>query len=624
MRKNYLLDLLFLTPIFLFATWIYLIPPFQTFGYHALFSDDAVFAILARKVLETGPSGAFHLAWGPFQPWINALLNKLFNIPLDEGSRIITGIALTIRVIPAYFLVKLIFNKFAAIISIFLITIYPFLAIPGEGALTEGLYSLIIFTGFLFSYLALKYEKMIFYTLSGIIFGLAYLTRLEGWFFIIPLLFLTFLKVIFDTQKRISALKLLGISISVFLLTIYPYLSFIHETFGSWTLNPRMSTVLMQPGNSYAFYEDKFGPTTSAQVIFSGDPKYYRSNLWHPTPLEFWRALGRNWESSPTIPVIYFNFFKDNASFIFGGSVLGLFLYLRNIFKNKFKLVFTSIVLSTFSFFLLDFFLVSMEFLSSVIFVQDRNLNAVTERFQKILSFPDYQQWAFRDGIIILTSIFFIISERNSLFELARHFHVHRLKLFLPLSLLVSIIPLYFAGFATKYAIILGAIFALYTGYFIATISIKYRAGIIIPIIFFGVIGLNFPQFYQTLNTRAMQYKVQDLQISLYRQPGLAILKDYGRPGAKVAVFHEAPIFYAEGIPFFIMADSNISLKQSLSYLEKNQVSYLVANGNNFSSWQQFRPLLIPTTKLPSWQILYSSPVKPNREADVIVWKYIK
>ena len=618
-------DFLLISPIMALAAWVYLIPPFQTFGYHTLFSDDAIFAMMARKALEDGPRGAYHLSWGPLLPWFIALLNKFFNIPLEEGGRIITGISLFLRIIPFYLLAKYLFNRFAAFIAVYLITVYTFLTIPQEAALAEGLFSLIVFTGLLFSFLALKTERLSWYFLSGFTGGLAYLARLEGWVFLTSLFLLTGLKAVTLKKQRFLVFKPLLILVFLFLLVASPYLIFIREAFGSWNLNPRMNIVLTAGANYFDPYIDNNGTTTIAQVYFSGDPKYYNSNLWHPTPYLFWRSLGRSWGTVSTIPTLYFDLFSKQASLLLVLGFLGLFLTLYNTFRNRLSLLLTTIALLALCLYLLDFSLISLEFLSPVIFNPEGNLNLVFNQFLKMLLLKDYQSWAIRDTTIIAATALFIITRKENLLKLAQHLYLQRLNIYLPLSLLLGFIPLLFSGFAVKYAMVTGAILALLTGFFVSSLSsvlvkttrkicpplpIIHIAVVIQILVLFSIFWTSKPQFDQILvDTREAQHKLQAYQVSWLKNPGLAILKDHARPGAKVATFYEAPAFYAQGIPFYVMTGSNIPLEQTLSYLEKNKVDYLYLDKTQgFLIHKSLQPLLRGESKSPNWKMIYSDP----------------
>lgn len=637
-----LLDLLFLMPILIFAIWIYLIPPFQTFGYHTLFSDDAIFAMLARKTIEEGPWGAFHLAWGPLLPWLNALSNIFFNVPLDEGPRIITGISLTLRVIPIYFLAKFLFNKTAAFVAIFLISIYTFLLIPAEATLAEGLYSLIVFTGFLFSYLALKTEKISWYFFSGAIWGLAYLARLEGWFFLIPFLILTTLRLTVREKNRFYTFKLLIVSIIGFIVISSPFLIFIKQSYDSFTLNPRANIVLVSPGNLFTLYNDldrnTNQPITPAQIYFSGEQKYYSSSLWHPTPFMFWRAIGRSWSTLSIIPNIYLNFFREQFPIILFGGIIGLLLTILLVFRKNLNLLISLIAISGLIFAILDFSLTTIEFTSPILFNPNGTFILFIDQFYKMLNTAGYLNPLIRDLLIFIITFTYFIKKKENFLKLIKLFYSDRLRLYLPLTLFLGFIPLFFNSFASKYAIVTGTIFSLYTGFTIVLlyqlinkfIPKKYYL-IPILIILSCFFWINRQQIYHTLDTREAQYKINDFKINYLKKPGLVILKDHG-PGAKIGVFYEAPVFYAKGIPFYFAVDSNITLEQTVKYFEINKVDYFVLTIQSFYSWPHLKPLLLPTTKLQNWKMIYSDPPIgtkisiTNTSSDVLVtvWKFIR
>lgn len=629
----YFKDFLLLTPIMVFAAWVYLIPPLQTFGYHTLFSDDAIFAILARKVLGEGLQGAYHLSWGPLFPWLIAYLNKFFNIPLDEGGRIITGLSLTLRVIPIYFLAKLIFNRLTGFLAAFLATIYIFILIPQEATLSEGLYTFIVSTGFLVSLLALKTEKIIYYILSGVIWGTAYLTRFEGWFFLTPLLLLTAADVL-NVKKRRQSVKLIAALLISFFIIIFPYLSFVRQVYGAWSLNPRVNIALVAPGNSFTLIKDNYGTSTPAQIYFSGEHKYYISDLWHPTPLTFWRALGRSWPTFSITPGNYLNFFHSHTPIILYGGLLGLILNIYLIFRKKIYLTITLTAIFALIFSVLDFSFTTLEFTSPIIFNPNGNIVLFIDQFHRMISTKGYLEPLIRDLLIIAATSFWFIFKKQYFKLLLKLFQNEREKLFLPLSLFLGLIPLLFNSFASKYTIVLGSILFIYTVFFLLKVTsflsqkiTKYFMYILFILTF---VWFNLPFVYQALDTRENQYKRSDFQIQFLKEPGLAILKDNG-PGAKIAVFHEAPVFYAQGNLFYFAADSNIPLEKTLNYFEANNVKYIVLNSSQYYSWIQLKPLLLPTTNLTKWKMIYSDPpsgadVKvTDTQSDVLVtvWKYV-
>lgn len=633
------LDFFLLVPILTFATWVYLIPPFQTFGYHALFSDDAIFATMARKVLEEGPSGAFHLAWGPLLPWLIAILNKFFNIPLDEGGRIITGISLTLRIIPLYFLLRILLNRVSGLLISFLVTIYPILLIPQEATLAEGLYTLTLSGGLLFSLLALKTEKSIWYLFSGSLWGLTYLARLEGWIFLVPPLLLIIIKFLHFPKSRFLALKLITIYIFAFLVISSPFLFFVKQTFGSWTLSPRANVALTVPGNPFTFYKDQGKVTTAAQIYFSGDPQYYNSTLWHPTPFAFWRSVGRSWPTLTIIPYIYLKFFREQLPVILTGAVLGLLLTFYLIFRQKWHLVIYLLAILGFTFATLDFSLTTLEFTSPIIFNPRGDIFLFLDQFYRMFSTKGYPEPLMRDFIILTISSLWLITRRKNYGQLLKLFYQERLKWYLPLTLFFGFIPLFFNNFSNKYAVATGLILSLITILFLSQIlsilkthiSQKLIAGTVYILILSIFFWLNLLQIYHALDIRETQYKVQDFQINYLKKPGLVILKDHG-PRAKVGVFHEAPAFYAQGTSFYFVADGNITLEQTLKYFEDNNVDYFVANKfQAFYTWKQLRPLMLPTTKLKNWEIIYSDPPAEQQfvvsESDtdmlVTVWKRV-
>ncbi|KKR81023.1 MAG: hypothetical protein UU26_C0006G0010 [Candidatus Daviesbacteria bacterium GW2011_GWC1_40_9] len=573
-------------------------------------------------------------------------LNKFLSIPLEDGGRVITGIALFLRIIPAYFLVKLILNKTAAFIAIIFVALYPVIKIPQEAALAEGLYSLIIFSGFLFSYLALKTEKIVWYLLAGITWGVVYLARLEGWLFLIPLMFLTALKLFYEPKKKLVTIKLLAVSILATFTISLPYLTFVHQVYGSWNLNPRLNIIMTAPVSTFVPYKDYNGITTLAQAYFSGDPKYYKSNLWHPTPFLFWRALGRHWSTLSITPTLYFKFFKETIPLLTLLGGLGIVLTILAIFRHKLQLILIGISFFALGFSLLDFSLVSLEFLSPVIFNPEATFWRLLDQFWRMLSTKGYFPGIARDVIVIVSSLSLLIIKRGEVKKFVQQFYLQRLKIYLPLSLFFGFLPLLFHNFATKYAAWVVPVLVIFASFFISSVCSSLIRVLpkkypflpalpidkIIPLLtVFSLLWMIKPLVDQSLDTKYSQYKQNNFFYDLRKKPGLVILKDHG-PGAKIAVFYEAPVFYAQGELFYFMTDSNVPLEETLNYLEENQVDYLVADRDQaYLTHKPLRPLMLAETKLSNWQMIYSDPppgtdilvTDTHTDMLVTVWKRI-
>jgi len=173
----------------------------------------------------------------------------------------------------------------------------PLLKVNFEFPMTESLVSLIVLSGFFVSIKALKTERTIWYIFAGCLWGLSYLTRLETWIFITPLILLTLLKLINYKKEVLKTVTMTSLGMVAFLVVAFPYLSFTKEAYGSWTLNAKIPIYLSSlPTSIFGLYQDQVvGLTTPAQVFYSGNPYMYTAELLHPPLSEILLELYRGW-----------------------------------------------------------------------------------------------------------------------------------------------------------------------------------------------------------------------------------------------------------------------------------------------------------------------------------------
>lgn len=580
---------------------------------------------MARNILKHGPSAAYHLTWAPLFPWLMALTNKLFSVPLEDAGRLITAISLVLRIIPVYILTRILFNRPVAATSTLLTILTPTVIVTKYSTYSEGFYSLAVLTGFLISFLALKYQKTILFLITGVLWGTAYLTRPEGWFFILVPLSLT-LFAAYSHKSRKSFLQAL-ILILFFLITALPYILFIHHAFGSWTLNPRIGITLVAPGSNFSPYQDNFGTTTLAQVYFSGEPQYYRSYLWHPRTFEVVRNFARTWDLLYIIPSQYLQLFLHTFTTLFIFGLLGIVIVLAQSVYKKPLLLLYALLFPILFYCLADFTFRTLSYLD---LIGDRSLLYAISTLLELRFKHNPPAESVRNILVIFICPILLLIYRHQFPKLLKHLSKIKLALYLPLSLVLGFFPLLFNSCFDKYITWIIPIFAIYTSYFISIAAYHLPKNIlrkIIPtgiaklssIIIFSIISVIIikPYFKRGLAVRNYPNTSNTFYIEVFQKPGQAILSDFG-PGAKIALFHEGPAFYAQGKPFFFITSHNFSISDTLRYFKKNNVDYFILHRDQAASYPQLKFLLDPDTTLSGWKRIYIN------SSLVSVWKRIR
>src|SRR3989344_8016331 len=172
-RNSLFLEVGFLIFLSVLGYKLYLLPVLANPSKIILYSDDAIYAMLAKKALEGGPWAIFNLTWAPLFPWLIATFHKLFATPLEEGGLLITSASVVLRIIPAYLIARLLWGRLEAAVAAIILMGVPFITISFQTPLAETLGSLIILWGIYFSIKALQSKKIIFYIFSGVFWALS-------------------------------------------------------------------------------------------------------------------------------------------------------------------------------------------------------------------------------------------------------------------------------------------------------------------------------------------------------------------------------------------------------------------------------------------------------------------
>lgn len=265
-----------------------------------LFSDDAIYAQITKMFLEQGFSSLFHPTWPPLFPLVSAFF-YLFTQKIELALQTTSLISYLALLVPLFFLGKLTLERtFTPFICsvIFLSPLFMAALTP----LSDTLFTTLLISSLTLSFFYIHSKNQKFIYLSGLFFGLSYLTRSEGsLYFGLTCVFLSLYS--FLKPKNF---KNIAIYAAIFFITISPYVFYIRIAIGEWTLSHKFAAQIQQ-GHAFGF---KNNTTWSQEVVsvkspnlksdyFRNGPKFVEENFdylvwWFGQKLPKWLDLYRS------------------------------------------------------------------------------------------------------------------------------------------------------------------------------------------------------------------------------------------------------------------------------------------------------------------------------------------
>jgi 4-amino-4-deoxy-L-arabinose transferase-like glycosyltransferase len=205
-------------------------------------TDGVSYVAIAQRFQSTG--SPFDPLFHPLYPlWIAVL--QPFLEDYEYTGRMVSALFGAGLLVPAYLFTSALLGRPVAMLSSVLLAIHPGLVMSGASVLCEATYMFFLVSGVWMAWLSVVRRQWTLAAFAGGIFGLAYLARPEG-----ALYFLAFLVVTVIMQVRSGAsLKWMWGTLGamfLFLLVTAPYLLYLHDTLGYWTLSGKITHVLAQ------------------------------------------------------------------------------------------------------------------------------------------------------------------------------------------------------------------------------------------------------------------------------------------------------------------------------------------------------------------------------------------
>lgn len=186
------------------------------------------------------------IGYHPFYSWLLALVES-FTRDYQWAGMLVSIVTGSFTIVTVFLLTKFLFDLRTGLISALFLTIYPLHVLVSTFVFTEATFTLLIYSGLYLGWQAYKKKKWAFGLAFGIIMGLAYLTRPEG--FLVFMGMILFLLFIVYKEKDKNLIPTVLIAFTAFSFVALPYMSYLKRETGHWTISGKELTNLPEVKN---------------------------------------------------------------------------------------------------------------------------------------------------------------------------------------------------------------------------------------------------------------------------------------------------------------------------------------------------------------------------------------
>ncbi len=202
-------------------------------------ADGTGYALNGKEFFATGDFKSFGTLQPPLYPFFVGLFDLVFH-DLEKAARTVSVVFSALTIVPIYLMAREFYGKTAAFCATLLFMTLPFIHGMSGVDITEPTYTFFAFAGSLVFWKAFTGKNPVFFILAGMLLGLAYLARPEG--FIVSLVMGVFFIgmgfYVFGAMKGLRKSTLFtGLFWCGFLVMTLPYMAYLHGTTGKWQLS---------------------------------------------------------------------------------------------------------------------------------------------------------------------------------------------------------------------------------------------------------------------------------------------------------------------------------------------------------------------------------------------------
>lgn len=208
---------------------------------HVLQGDEGAYLWLGKTLVTGGGYQFFgkpELHYTPFYPLVSGLVWLLVR-ELEVASKVCFVVFGSLTVWPVYLLGRRMYGRPTAWITAALVAVAPAVTsyVYFYGSMTEPLYFFLLFWGIYLAVVAMEKNRWWNYALVGLLFGLSYLTRPEGWMFpVITAVYVVVARWMQHRKWQWTSVGHAALMVVAFLIVAAPYLVFLRSHLGYWTL----------------------------------------------------------------------------------------------------------------------------------------------------------------------------------------------------------------------------------------------------------------------------------------------------------------------------------------------------------------------------------------------------
>lgn len=221
------------------------------------------------------------LANQPLFTLLIALLGAV-GIPSEAAGRCISIVFGSVLVLPVAMVACKMYGSRVATIVGLLVAGHPFLIGLSGSGFSETVYAFLALLGIALAFCADPGRGSTAYVIGGVLFGLAYLARVEG--FMLPFLLLVFLYSSRDRTRKLNLKPAFAVMIP-FCITVAPYVAFLSISIGRFSVEGKL-------GENYGLANGLASGIPEAAILFAPDAG---SNLFKA---KFENATSTNKEST--------------------------------------------------------------------------------------------------------------------------------------------------------------------------------------------------------------------------------------------------------------------------------------------------------------------------------------
>lgn len=208
----------------------------------ALVNEDGIYYIWrARTLMEGDLWNGISGYWSPFYSFLIGLVGLTVG-DFETGGRLVSLISGILLIPLVYYLGGLLYDRVTAIIASLLVALHSSLVLLSVWVMTESLYTL-LFVGMISGgWLALRDNDPKYWALTGLLLGLAYLTKPEAIAFIALFLVCAAVAAAFRRTGLRTAVVGFFLMCLVAGACMVPYVLFMRAKIGEWTISQKIST----------------------------------------------------------------------------------------------------------------------------------------------------------------------------------------------------------------------------------------------------------------------------------------------------------------------------------------------------------------------------------------------